>query len=261
MLKTLPDWFYRFFIVWYIGGLILVGFDLLPPSWEWANALFIILAGGIGIFYLCFTYSPLKGILYSVFVLILSIWVEYMGTTYGLFFGQYSYTSHFWIQLFDVPLAVGFAWVAVISSTHALTKDLLRGLSTRLSRFLLFPLIGSMLAVLLDLIIDPVAFQLKEYWLWEEPGFYYDIPASNFLGWWILAFLFHFIGSIFFYGKEKASDFQMTWKIRAITLYFLLVLMFCFIGLIGGLYLGAILVLLITGLILGFYFYTKRRSH
>ncbi|WP_259457910.1 carotenoid biosynthesis protein [Salipaludibacillus neizhouensis] len=51
---------------------------------------------------------------------------------------------------------------------------------------------GGIIATL-DLIIDPVAYAVKRYWVWNEGGFYYDIPFSNFYGWFILSFILHLL--------------------------------------------------------------------
>ena len=39
---------WRVFFVWYSIGAILVAFELLPPTLEWANAAFLYLAGLVG---------------------------------------------------------------------------------------------------------------------------------------------------------------------------------------------------------------------
>ncbi|KHF30408.1 hypothetical protein LR68_00779 [Anoxybacillus sp. BCO1] len=41
------DRLYRLFLIWYACGIVLVGFRLLPPWLEWANVVFLMLAGGL----------------------------------------------------------------------------------------------------------------------------------------------------------------------------------------------------------------------
>lgn len=41
---------HQLFLFWFAVGVVLVGFDLLPPWLEWANTVFLVLAGVMGIF-------------------------------------------------------------------------------------------------------------------------------------------------------------------------------------------------------------------
>ena len=51
------------------------------------------------------------------------------------------------------------------------------------------PLVAAVIAVLLDLFIDPVAVAIG-YWVWRVPGtLYYGIPLLNFVGWFVLMLL------------------------------------------------------------------------
>jgi uncharacterized membrane protein len=51
------------------------------------------------------------------------------------------------------------------------------------------PLLAAVIAVSLDLFIDPVAVALG-YWVWRVPGnVYFGIPLLNFVGWFVLMLL------------------------------------------------------------------------
>ena len=51
------------------------------------------------------------------------------------------------------------------------------------------PLLAAVIAVLLDLFIDPVAVAIG-YWVWSVPGnAYHGIPLLNFVGWFVLMLL------------------------------------------------------------------------
>lgn len=51
-----------------------------------------------------------------------SIFAEHLGVEYGILFGDYYYTQDFGPKLIGVPIAIGFAWLMVIASSHALAK-------------------------------------------------------------------------------------------------------------------------------------------
>ncbi|OSX54916.1 carotenoid biosynthesis protein [Anoxybacillus ayderensis] len=237
------DRLYRLFLIWYACGIVLVGFRLLPPWLEWANVVFLMLAGVIGAFFLIETYGR-RGIIATVAIFIGTMAVEYVGATYSLIFGSYDYTNQFGMTVFGVPIAIGFAWLAVIGCTHALA---LRFVSTK--RPLFSAVVGAVLAVVLDLAIDPVAYVAKQYWIWEGTSIYYDVPLQNFVGWFVVAFVIHFM--LFIFPARKASSER-----RAISLFFLLEAMFLFLALMEQLYAAFFLGLLLTAVI----FWKWRRS-
>jgi len=51
-------------------------------------------------------------------------------------------------------------------------------------------LLGTLLATLLDLAIEPVAAHVVQYWEWLAPGSanYYGVPLANFVAWFVVAF-------------------------------------------------------------------------
>ena len=219
---------FYFFLIWYSFGVILVGFDWVPSWLEWANSVFIITAGVLGFIYFISTFGTFQGILMSSLIFVGSFAIEYLGSTYSLLFGSYYYTDYFAPNLFGVPVAIGFAWVMVIATSHAIVHSFL------LKSSWLKATVGGLLAVVFDLVLDPVSFIVKSYWVWEESGYYYDIPITNFTGWFITAFVLHLIIELFF--KAQKTDF--IWKRRMVLLYGLMIAMFAFIAFINGLYLA-----------------------
>ncbi|MDZ5473825.1 carotenoid biosynthesis protein [Bacillus sp. 31A1R] len=234
------EYIYRTFLVWYFVGIILVAFDLLPESLEWANAVFLYLAGIVTFIYAGVVYGWSYAIQSFLIVLFISIGAEHLGVKYGLIFGEYYYEKDFGIQVFGVPLTIGFAWYMVIMTTHAISKKILNPLYN----FYFIKYIGltSLLAVIMDLIIDPVAFKAKEYWIWNGDSFYYDIPLNNFFGWFLVSMIIQIV--LFPIWKKKSMNLEPRWEKRIRILYFLIIFMFVLTALQSELYLAMIVVLL-----------------
>lgn len=228
---------FRFFIFWYICGVILLTFDLLPAWLEWANAVFLILSGLLAIVYFSKKFGKKAGSLISVVIFLFSYLAEFIGSSYGILFGDYYYTNRFAPNLFDVPIAIGFAWLMVMGTSHALACAITE-------KKWLQPIIGACVAVIIDLIIDPVAFKLKQYWIWEEDGVYYDIPFSNFLGWFIVALVLHVF--ILFFSPNK----NIFWEKRMFLLFALTITMFVLLAATGELLFAGILTACLAGLTL-----------
>lgn len=176
-----------FFTIWFFIGLILVGFSLLPPWLEWANAVFLFASGLYAALYLWDALPKGRFIIPVIFFG--SILIESIGVHTGWPFGTYAYEADFGVQLLGVPITIGAAWLSVMGASLAFS----RRFPFRFNTVILVPLF----AVWLDLAIDPVAANVKSYWIWQDGGFYYDIPTQNFLGWYGTALFFALLISRF----------------------------------------------------------------
>ncbi len=91
--------------------------------------------------------------------------------------GTYHYASGF-ISIFGVPLAISCAWAIVAHSAMRLSDAY--PLSSRVR-----PLLDALIAVNLDIAMDPVASKLG-LWVWTSPAAahgWYGVPIDNFFGW------------------------------------------------------------------------------
>lgn len=102
---------------------------------------------------------------------------EAIGIHTGLLFGNYSYGAALGLKLWEVPLLIGLNWLMLVYATGHISNY------TRLP-WLLKALLGAMLMVLLDFFIEPVAMRY-DFWQWNGG----HIPASNYIGWFGVAFL------------------------------------------------------------------------
>ena len=220
MTRQWQDWIWIVFLVWYGVGIVLVSLDWLPPSLQWANAVFLYLAGLLAILYAMKRFKRGHGLIVSTGILLLTIFAESLGVHYGLIFGSYHYEKDFGFQLFGVPMTIGFAWIMVIFTSMAHYEFLLIRRKTVVGA-LIYSTVTSLLAVTMDLIIDPVAFKGREYWIWDQGGMYYDIPTQNFLGWFFVSFL---IQCFLYFLIEEKGPFK--WSSRMRRLFFLVILMF-----------------------------------
>ena len=233
---------FKLFIFWYICGIILLGFDLLPWWLEWANAFFLILAGTLGFLYFYKRFGEVTGSILGVFIFFSTFIVEWAGSDSGFLFGSYDYTDRFAPNIFGVPIAIGFAWLMVMATTHVVARWIVP------NGGLLYAFTGGVGAVIIDLIIDPVAYQIKEYWIWQDTGLYYDIPWTNFFGWFVVAFILHLAIDVIMKQKSMHITAQQAEK-RMVLLYVLMIGMFIMLGVIGGLLVAAFLTATLTALI------------
>ncbi|TDQ42090.1 carotenoid biosynthesis protein [Aureibacillus halotolerans] len=235
---------YYLFIIWYICGGFLLGFDLLPAWMNWSNGVFLLLAGLVGGIYFFVAFGR-PGVLYGLFVFLATMGCEALGVHYGILFGSYIYHGAFGPEVLGVPVGIGFAWVMVMATSHAFTTRILaRMTSNRLLFPLLAALTGMVIAVTMDLILDPVA-AAREYWTWEKSGPYFGIPTQNFIGWAVLSFVLHLLKNLFMIPVKPAN---VWWEERMIWLYALIVALFSMLAVQEGVEGAAYITIMITAL-------------
>lgn len=205
---------YQFFIIWYICGVVLLAFDWLPPWLEWANVVFLHVSGFIAFIYMAKSYRMVTALLVAMFVMVATIVIESLGVHYDFLFGSYDYEKDFGTKILGVPLTIGSAWLMVIVTSRVLALGIMKRMELPyLVKGLVYATISSIFAVIMDLAIDPVAYVVKQYWVWEGNSFYYDIPLSNFSGWFILSFFIQFI--LYFWletlEKKKSQSGKVEW--------------------------------------------------
>ncbi|HAX46886.1 MAG TPA: carotenoid biosynthesis protein [Nitrospina sp.] len=154
-----------------------------------------------------------RSIAFTLLAYIIAFMSEYSSTRNGFPYGFYSYIEttrdqELWISNVPFMDSLSFTFLAYVAYTMALflwsplKKDgwdirLLDSEPARRSLKVVFS--GAVLFMLMDVIIDPVAFQgdrwfLGKIYTYKEQGEYFNIPLTNFFGWLVVgtAILFSF---------------------------------------------------------------------
>ncbi|MFP7737601.1 carotenoid biosynthesis protein [Priestia aryabhattai] len=160
------------------------------PSWlEWANAVFLHLSSLLALIYLAKAYGVRRALFITLFVTGASIYVESLGVKYGFLFGSYDYEKAFGAKVLGVPLTIGSAWFMIVITSRILALGIMKRMELPfVVHGIAYAVISSIFAVIMDLAIDPVAYVVRQYWVWKGDSFYYNIPLSNFSGCFLLSF-------------------------------------------------------------------------
>lgn len=108
---------------------------------------------------------------------------EYIGVHTGLLFGDYAYGEGLGPAWEGIPYAIGMNWAMLILITRSLSNQISN------NRWIQ-PIIGAFLMVVLDLWMEPVA-PILDYWSFNGVA-----PFSNYAGWFGVALLLHYIGTL-----------------------------------------------------------------
>ena len=112
---------------------------------------------------------------------LIGFFIEVIGVYSGLLFGEYHYGKTLCFQFLGVPLIIGVNWVLLVMSSFAVS-------SYFFSNSIFKVVLSSIIMVLLDLMIEPVAIRL-DFWHWQAEV----IPLQNYLMWFLVALLMNWI--------------------------------------------------------------------
>lgn len=171
---SLVLFFFPFSLLFVAGG-------LLPQEFGWMASVIILLNGSAtflselrvrSVFATAITFLTLAGGLFAI---------ELLGVRTGFPFGQYEYTAVLGFSVLGVPVAISVAWYTTIMNTKRIAGHTF-GSGTRGSAVLTI-VSASLLTVLLDVLLEPMATSITGYWLWEGGS----IPFRNYVSWFVIS--------------------------------------------------------------------------
>ncbi|MGM0567250.1 MAG: carotenoid biosynthesis protein [Bacteroidota bacterium] len=133
----------------------------------------------------------LKPALLFLLVFLGGFGVEVAGVQTGLVFGSYAYGEALGLKIAGTPLLIGLNWLMLIYMVYHLLQDLE-------TSFFLKSIIGALMMVAYDLLLEPVAIRL-DFWQWGGGA----IPLQNYLAWFGISFVFLLIWNL---AKAKTTN-------------------------------------------------------
>lgn len=149
-----------------------------PPETTWAAPVFLTLAALITLV----TTANRANLIALIAVALSGFAAEVIGVEYKYLFGSYIYTATLQPQFLGVPLVMMSAWMVLF----AYIKQVM--LNWQLPWWFEVCLAASWMTAI-DLLIDPLASGLLDYWKWQGKGSYYGVPIRNFLGWFLVSLI------------------------------------------------------------------------
>ena len=115
----------------------------------------------------------------------ISLAAELTGTSTGLPFGPYSYTTLLgWRVAGLVPFPIPLSWFYMVYCSLAILGRLLPARDDVRTR-LVWAALGGLTLTAWDVSMDPAMSFATAHWLWHTPGFFYGMPLLNWFGWWL----------------------------------------------------------------------------
>ncbi|MDX1777930.1 MAG: carotenoid biosynthesis protein [Thermodesulfobacteriota bacterium] len=176
-----------FLVVTFILGFIGHGFEVSREAMITLTPWVLLIASSV-VCYPAIRKANNQAIIWLVIAFAGTFVAEVIGVKSGLIFGDYKYGEVLGVKVFEVPLIIGINWVLVMLGAISLGNYF----STNT---FLTALIAALIAVIFDIILEPVAITLG-YWKWSNVS----PPLSNYNSWFVIVFILAVI-----YGKMKVS--------------------------------------------------------
>lgn len=227
-----------FFISLIIGIFSLLGLFILRNFPEYTTNIstfipFFISLGSIGFTLLTIICAFLIGIYAlgferNILIFLISVSVslimELSSTYNGFPFGYYKYTDLLGPKILnEVPYLIPPSWFSIVVLSYLISKRLLY------SGFYLV-LVSTIFAFFWDLSLDYAMTKVYPFWIWQEKGFFYDMPIVNWGGWLFTLFIINFL----FYILDRPEYKNEKYTTYAFYLYVLIVGFPTLMSLIGG---------------------------
>jgi putative membrane protein len=135
-----------------------------------------------------------KLLLFVLLTYLIGYLAEWLGVHTQLLFGHYNYGGTLGVKVLDIPLTIGINWFLLIYSAGVLMQRF------RLKSMWLRIIIGALLLVLLDVLIEPVAIRF-DYWQWVGG----NIPLKNYLCWFGVSSVMLYIFEKFRFEKQSIA--------------------------------------------------------
>lgn len=111
----------------------------------------------------------------------------------GIPFGDYVFTDLMGPKVFQVPVLLVLAYLGIGYCAWVLAVLIFGYGDKQLSgvRVVALPLLAGLIMVAWDVSMDSIWATLDRAWIWRDGGIYFGVPISNFLGWYLTAFVFY----------------------------------------------------------------------
>ncbi len=173
--------------------LLIVILQVVPP------ALFAVAHGSV-------LYRP-KGIaVFAALCLGIGTLAESVSLRTGFPFGNYSFTDVMGPKIFQLPVLLALAYLGVGYVSWIVALLILDGVDKpiRGARLFSMPLLASLIMVAWDLSMDPYWSTVGQAWIWQDGGRYFGVPLSNFIGWFLTAYLYYQAFALYCNAKALA---------------------------------------------------------
>ncbi|HEX8998080.1 MAG TPA: carotenoid biosynthesis protein [Ktedonobacterales bacterium] len=189
-----------------------------PYGEKLGGMIYILLGAATALVFGVAALGRRKTAIFFAVATLLPLTAELIGTSTGWPFGPYEYTDLLGAKILGkVPFTIPLSWF-YMGFTAYLLASVITGKLRLPGRTFWTLALGAWLLMAWDLALDPAMVRNKvfPFWMWYTHGVYFGMPLQNFVGWWIVGFLF--MGVSRFFWRENAPADLPAWPPLALYL-------------------------------------------
>ncbi len=157
---------------------LVVAFHLIHGSWNWLTSVVILFY--VALVLLAELRCPDRRLLLPLALLLgaAAFALFAFSAHRGIPFGMYRIADDLGMPIAGVPLAMAAGWVAVAFTTWRIADHLVPAGGIRIP---VVAFMAALLAVILDIVLEPAASFVSEFWIWRHG----TVPVQNYFGWFL----------------------------------------------------------------------------
>jgi len=167
------------FVLWLFHLSGMVGITSGHEAWFLPKTPLNLLVSGV-LFFWFYPLETQKKLRYFGLFFLVGMFVEWLGTKYGVLFGSYSYGDNLGPKIDGVPLFIGVYWGLLTFCTGQIAHHSVSGLWQKVT-------LGAILMVVLDFFMEQSAPKF-DFWSFGD-----TVPLSNYITWFVVSFLLHLV--------------------------------------------------------------------
>ena len=163
----------------------------------------MLIVGSLAMFACCWASAihllGARAALHFVLIAVSVGWfAEQMGSSYGWFFGDYTYTEVLGWRLGDVPMVIPLMWFALTYTAYVIANLMVWQTPTDgaapLGQSIVQSFLAAMIVTAYDLGADPyMVFTLKAWIMHKTDGWWFGETLQGFVGWMAVSFVIIFL--------------------------------------------------------------------
>lgn len=192
-----------------LPALLIVVLHVVPP------ALFALMHGAV--IYRIRGIAAFAGLCLGVGTL-----AESVSLRTGFPFGRYYFTDLMGPKILQLPVLLALAYLGIGYVAWILALLILgySGKPIRGTSLITLPLLASLIMLSWDFAMDPDWSTLDHAWIWRQGGAWFGVPLTNFLGWFLTAYLYYQAFALYCWAKSISPPrIQRSLWLTAILLY------------------------------------------
>jgi len=149
-----------------------------------------------------------KTLIFFVASTSISLFSEWLGTSYGIPFGNYEYTSFLGYKIDGhVPYSIPLSWFYIGFACYLLASVIVTSFGIRRASLATIAL-GVWFLTVWDLVLDPAMAHESltiKFWIWGQSGAYFGMPIRNFIGWSITGLIYMGVARLLWREEPKIA--------------------------------------------------------